>query len=257
MISKEPIIFIYDQSFDGLLTAIFESYRLKANVLDIVAEDQYQENLFNPGMFIQTDINKAQRVLNGVGERTSNAGQKLLRRVFLSEQAGMERLILEGIQKMMTHRENILSNFADPTILRLHEISRQMGREVHRMHAFVRFQQTKDGLYAALIEPDFNVLPLIGKHFEDRYPAQDWLIYDTRRRYGILYEMEKGKTRFITLADSHHERFDSALLTGLETDYQRLWKSYFKAVDIPERRNMKLHLQHVPRRYWRYLVEKW
>ena len=46
------------------------------------------------------------------------------------------------------------------------------------------------------------------------------------------------------------------MLTGAETDYQELWKAYFKSVDIPERRNLKLHLQHVPKRYWKYLVEK-
>ncbi|MEO6759204.1 MAG: DUF4130 domain-containing protein, partial [Saprospiraceae bacterium] len=26
---------------------------------------------------------------------------------------------------------------------------------------------------------------------------------------------------------------------------------------IPERRNLKLHLQHVPKRYWKYLTEKY
>ncbi|WP_317126561.1 DUF4130 domain-containing protein [Chryseobacterium nematophagum] len=26
---------------------------------------------------------------------------------------------------------------------------------------------------------------------------------------------------------------------------------------IIERKNLKLHIQHVPRRYWKYLTEKW
>lgn len=47
-----------------------------------------------------------------------------------------------------------------------------------------------------------------------------------------------------------------AILADAEKDYQELWKTYFKAVDIPERRNMKLHVQHVPKRYWKYLIEK-
>ena len=46
------------------------------------------------------------------------------------------------------------------------------------------------------------------------------------------------------------------LLAEAEPDYQVLWKSYFDSVNIPERKNMKLHLQHVPRRYWKYLSEK-
>jgi probable DNA metabolism protein len=41
-----------------------------------------------------------------------------------------------------------------------------------------------------------------------------------------------------------------------ESLYQELWKQYFDSVDIKARRNMKLHIQHVPKRYWKYLVEK-
>jgi probable DNA metabolism protein len=41
-----------------------------------------------------------------------------------------------------------------------------------------------------------------------------------------------------------------------EVEYQVLWKSYFDSVNIKERKNPKLHLQHVPRRYWKYLSEK-
>ncbi|RYE25413.1 MAG: DUF4130 domain-containing protein, partial [Sphingobacteriales bacterium] len=38
--------------------------------------------------------------------------------------------------------------------------------------------------------------------------------------------------------------------------YQLLWKSYFNNSNIKERKNMKLHIQHIPRRYWKYLTEK-
>ncbi len=60
------------------------------------------------------------------------------------------------------------------------------------MEAFVRFQLIKDGLYYATVQPDYNVLPLILKHFKDRYADQRWLIYDTLRKYGILYDLEQG-----------------------------------------------------------------
>jgi probable DNA metabolism protein len=46
------------------------------------------------------------------------------------------------------------------------------------------------------------------------------------------------------------------LLAENEVQYQRLWKRYFKAITIRERINPKLHRQHLPRRYWKYLTEK-
>ncbi|MDN3710262.1 DUF4130 domain-containing protein [Myroides ceti] len=41
-----------------------------------------------------------------------------------------------------------------------------------------------------------------------------------------------------------------------ESLFDQLWKDYFKSTNITERKNMKLHIQHVPKRYWKYLNEK-
>jgi probable DNA metabolism protein len=38
--------------------------------------------------------------------------------------------------------------------------------------------------------------------------------------------------------------------------YQHLWQQYFSTLNIAARKNLKLHIQHMPKRYWRYLVEK-
>ena len=40
-----------------------------------------------------------------------------------------------------------------------------------------------------------------------------------------------------------------------EASYQGLWQQYVKATTIRERLNPKLQLQHMPRRYWKYLPE--
>ena len=38
--------------------------------------------------------------------------------------------------------------------------------------------------------------------------------------------------------------------------YDQLWKDYFHSVNIQARQNMKLHIQYVSKRYWRYMNEK-
>lgn len=150
-----------------------------------------------------------------------------------------------------------LSDYGDPIELRLHQLKKSVFREKHRMEAFIRFHKTKDDLYYANCEPDFNVLPLIAGHFKDRYADQRWLIYDLKRNYGIYYDLNEclevnleAATR-IDNSTNHTE-----LLTQDEPEYQSMWNSYFKSVNIASRTNMRLHLQHVPRRYWKYLSEK-
>ena len=248
------MVYTYDGSFDGLLSVIFETYRLRQEAEDIVEESVLQPGLFGQPLAVPTAVNHAKRVRQGLTKRNGKDVVRILYHCFLSEQPNIEMLIYRFVRLSISSPENILENFREPDVLKIHRIERQIHREEHRMHAFVRFQETQDGLFVALVNPDFNILPLLSPHFKDRYPAFKWLIYDTKRRYGLYHEHHKA--RFVTLDDQHHRYLSEEILTSAETDYQALWKTYFKSVDIPERRNMKLHLQHVPKRYWKYLVEK-
>jgi probable DNA metabolism protein len=85
-------------------------------------------------------------------------------------------------------------DYSHPAVLTVFQTAKKVWREKHRMEAFVRFQRTADGLYYAIIEPDYNVLPLIAEHFQTRYADQRWMIYDARRRYGMYYDLNTVQT---------------------------------------------------------------
>lgn len=247
----------FDGTYEGLLSVVFEVYRLKISPTQIIPQDEWQPSFFEHPIFVDANEEWARRVHLGIEKKCSKKTAQLLYECFLSEIPGIPMLIFSFIQKAMQSSADISDNYADDLVLKLHQIKKKIGREVHRMHAFVRFQRTKGDIYYAVIEPDFNVLPLIGDHFEKRYPAQQWLIYDSRRRFGIFYDL--NTTEFITFEDDSRLKFQqlhAGILDQTEPDYQILWKSYFDSVNIPERKNMKLHLQHVPKRYWKYLSEK-
>jgi probable DNA metabolism protein len=125
------------------------------------------------------------------------------------------------------------------------------------MEAFVRFQLTQDKLYYAICQPDYNVLPLIQKHFKERYADQRWLIYDSRRKYGIYYNLATVETVKISFsAHTSNGKHLTEILDEKEELYQQLWQQYFGSVNIEARKNMKLHIQHMPKRYWKHLPEK-
>lgn len=251
------MVLTYDGTYEGLLSVVFEVYRLKINVKKIVPEDEWQSNFFDQATPVSTRADWAKRVNLGIEKKASKQIAQTLYACFLSEQADISMLLFRFIKKLFDSPIDISDNFADDTVLQIHQIKKKINREVHRMHAFVRFQQTKDDIYYAVIEPDFNVLPLLPEHFLDRYPAQQWLLYDSQRRYGVYYDMEK--TEYITFENDdrlQYRQLNASVLDQSEPEYQILWKSYFDSVNIPERRNMKLHIQHVPKRYWKYLSEK-
>ncbi len=53
----------------------------------------------------------------------------------------------------------------------------------------------------------------------------------------------------------HNQSF-SIELDEEELLYDELWKDYFNSVNIQASKNMKLHIQYVPKRYWRYMNKK-
>ena len=253
---NEAKILVYDGSFNGYLTAIFKAFEQKLLLADIQKEEQAQRGLFSDAEMVYTEIDKAKRVWNGI-QKKNHTAMKNIYFAFLSENKGIELLLYRYIQKLYSRTELLHLNFSDDHVLKVAQLAKSVGREKHRMEAFVRFQLTKDGIYFSTIEPDFDVLPLISKHFKSRYADQQWLIYDVKRKYGIYYDLNSVELISLDLKEVHANRATkSAVFTASEYEYQDLWNNYFKSTTIASRVNMKLHIQHVPKRYWKYLSEK-
>jgi probable DNA metabolism protein len=249
--------FTYDGTFEGLLTAVFEVYERKAEKARIISDKTFQPDMFGEEVRVCTDATKANRVWKGLQKKLPVASLVNVYSVYLSELPEMEEVLLHFFREVFASDENIEENYGSHAVLRVAQIGRQLFREKHRFEAFVRFQKLQDGTFYAAIDPDFNVLPLITAHFVRRYADQEWIIYDTRRQYGIHYDKKQvQEVHFeFELLNSYgqapEETYDQQ-----EDLYQLLWKVYFKNVNIPARRNIKLHKRNMPVRYWKYLVEK-
>ncbi|RYY09331.1 MAG: DNA metabolism protein [Chitinophagaceae bacterium] len=246
---------VYDGSFKGWLTAIFEVYEYKFRDPGIQSLVNYQEELLHQKHMVITDETKSARVWKGLSEKISKAAQRRLYHSFLSEEKNIENVMLQFVQYAMKSATNIEHDFGNSSVLKIQQQAKMVHREKHRMEAFVRFQLTGDQLFYAIIQPDFNVLPLIEKHFRERYADQRWLIYDTRRRYGIYYDLTDVTEVNIDFSEQPvvegHSVYDEK-----EPVYQQLWQHYFDSINIKARKNTRLHIQHMPKRYWKYLTEK-
>lgn len=249
--------YAYDGSFEGFLTVIFDVYERKAWPDKIVNQQRVQPSLFATSIPVITDEEKADRVWRGLLRKISAVAGVQLYKVFLSELPDMEMIIYQYIKLAFDSPVNIEENFAADCVRLVAHINKQVFRESHRMEAFVRFQKTGDNLFYAGIEPDFNVIPLIQKHFSQRYADQRWLIYDIKRKYGIYYNLQTvSYVQLEQVPINRSGQLPATLLDEHETAYQDLWQTYFNSVNIPERKNKKLHLRHIPARYWKYLAEK-
>lgn len=249
-------IWVYDGAFSGFLTAVFEVYEYKCNDAKIVKQTQYHASVFGQDHIVETNADKALRVWKGILKYTSAGAAESLYHSWLSELPNIEKYLLQYIQYLFIKKQSVDADFSHPAVLKIAQVTKKVHRERHRMEAFVRFQLTKDNLFYAVIEPDFNVLPLLITHFKNRYADQRWLIYDGKRKYGIYYDLQTVEMIELTLSDEVKQNGLLPVVNEEEGMYQSLWKSYFQSVNIKARKNTKLHIQHMPKRYWKFLPEK-
>ncbi len=249
--------YVYDNTFAGLLTAVFDAYSRKVfpdKIVGAVAPSLFDNDIYE----VITDEVRAKRVWAGLRKKLSKEACNMLSIVYLSELPDIEMLLFRYMQKAFAAPRSIETNFADADVLQAANIYRKVTREAERMRMFVRFQKTADNIFFAPIEPIYNVLPLVSDFFEDRFGDQQWIVYDVRRKFGLYYDLHKTVEVTFEAIDFDFEtgKLRDEQAAGDEMLFQRLWKNYFKAISIKERTNLRLHRQHLPQRFWKFLPEK-
>ena len=287
--------YVFDNTLDGLLTAVFDSFFLRQQDVTLLVEGEQLPLFAGEPHRVVTDSEKAERVWKGLEKHLSREGLHMITLSWLSEERALNQPLFNMICKVFKPhplapsprgeggafgREGSLNtllslerNASDADVLAVRNTCRRVLHEQLRMKQFIRFQKAKDGTYLAVVSPDHNVLPLITDHFSDRFNDQPWLIYDAKRHYGYYYSLtpnpspkgEGSKYKVIRVTfedeasvpfDLSNGKMDADILSENDQLFQDLWRTYFKAICIKERMNPKKQLSDMPRRYWKYMTEK-
>ena len=251
-------IITYDKTFEGFLTAVFDCYDKKLSPISFAGFTEFQSLLFGKEHLVITDGFKADRVWKGLHKKLSDSGCKMLAIDFLSELPDVELILYRYIRKVLESNVSIETNFGDSCVLEIYQLFKKVSRETERVRMFVRFQKTIDNIYFASFDPQYNVLPLTVHHFKTRFADQSWIIYDTNRKYGFYYDLKSVNEIRFDSSKIHPVTgtLDQSAFTEDEKLFQKLWKTYFKEIEIKERHNPSLHKRLLPKRYWKYLTEK-
>ena len=259
----------YDGSLAGLLSVVFDVFATGLRVSRLVRERRYAPTIFAEDVTVATDEARARRVWEGLG-KVEGFDRELVLRNWLFDTTESDTDVAHLIARVFREGAAAAEDYRDEAVFRCYQVHKKMFREIHRVHAFVRFAEAEDGLYFSRIDPDFDVLPLAVEHFEDRYQDQEWLIWDGVRDYGFWYRPGGGRSvrvgrppADVRLAGPAAVAQEGAFAKTAapaeaprEDGFQRLWSTYWDSVNIEARANPKLHRQHVPPRYWRHLTEK-
>ena len=238
--------YLYDSSFDGLLTCVYYSY-YEDKADGIYPHNNYQCSLIYPSKIIVTDSTLSSKVYEAITRKISPQALKQTYYVFLANHPHKENLILKYLQLGFKLGRKIESLHTHPDVLPVLQTARKVSFEAHRFYGLLRFAESKDFLYASF-KPDHNILIILAEHFVDRLAYENFIIHDQNRNCALIYDKQEW---YLT----DFKAPDNISLSETENFYQELWTRYFTHIAIESRRNKRLQNQFVPQRYRSNLVE--
>ena len=142
----------------------------------------------------------------------------------------------------------MIEDKADPDVRRIEELDKNVRRDSHKMHAFVRFrlvedEETDGEHYVAWFEPEHHILRANAGFFMRRFANMRWSILTPQ---GSLHwdgeTMREGPPA---------ERADAPGGDPIED----LWRTYYASIFNPARLKVGAMLKEMPRKYWKNMPE--
>lgn len=159
--------------------------------------------------------------------------------------------VLYRVLWRLTHggERHLLAVPTDRDVRHLAQWCKAIGRDIHKMHAFVRFrlvgrdEATGREQFVAWFEPDHRILRLAVGFFEKRFAGMDWSIltpHECAHWDGSALQFTPGLPR-------------SAAPDGDALD--DLWRAYYGSIFNPARLKVQAMQAEMPKKYWKNLPE--
>ena len=242
------LVYQYSGGMDGFLTAVFRIYEEKTVPDLITCGEAVEYPLSATTVFIQPEEKKALRVVKGIHARLGESGLLQLNYAYASCDPERNRKMLYWILSVFKYGTDVQKRYQDPNVMAFCDMTARVTLELNHTMGYVRFEESREGLYCARFAPDNNVLSFLMPHFAKRFNDQNFLIFDCKR---MLYGIYNGREWKVVSSDQ------TVRWTPTEAEilFQTLWKDYFRAVTIAQRENKKLQNSFLPRRYREYMTE--
>ncbi len=258
---EEKIILLCDDSIDGIFTAIFDGFVIRNqryndvkkynDNIEICTASNYTVNMFAEYITIQTDYNKSNKTSMSIRKKMGDGVYSSVINALCNFSEDRGTAVFGFLVRGFKIGKDVLNMLTDKYVMRIMELSRKTGGEAHLFKGFVRFKEIGNTLYS-VIEPKCNVVPLIGDHFNDRYPNENWIIYDKKRNIAAIHkEFEEW------MLVSNQEFNGEALQKEYERndEYEQLWKAFYNSIAIKERKNPRCQNNLIPKWYRKNMLE--
>lgn len=155
-------------------------------------------------------------------------------------------LLYRLLHRVTFDNRKLLEMELDDDVREAFRLEKQVRRDIHKTHAFVRFRLVRDDggdRYVAWYKPDHFILPLAAPFFAERFPVMRWSILtpDVSAHWaGSELSFTDGLPR------------DAA---PAEDELEEMWKTYYGSIFNPARIKLAAMRSEMPTRFWSAMPE--
>ena len=155
--------------------------------------------------------------------------------------------LLYALLLRLKDKRSALDDEADPLVRRLQMLAKAVRRDIHKMHAFVRFREIPNpeggSSFVAFFEPEHHTVRRAASFFVNRFTNMRWSILTPELSIhwdGATLSEGPGATRAEAPSGDPLE----------ET-----WRTYYSSIFNPARLKVGAMLKEMPKKYWRNMPE--
>jgi len=247
------IVLLCEDNFDSIMTGIYDAWVIMNQGREVALEvgEPYNYSMMSEYQSVETDGDKAVKVASSIRKKISCEAYSSVYSAAMHFDVNRADTIFHFLQIGYKMGAKVMENLSNPYVMRILELSRKVGNESHLYKGFVRFSELGNGILFSKIDPKCNVLTMIGDHFCDRFPMENWVIYDATRKISAVHKAGEG---WGLVLDGE---IDSSIFEQIEQEgqYEKLWKVFFNTIGIESRYNPRCQRTMLPKWYRDNMVE--
>lgn len=252
----EKTVFLCDDTLEGIYSAVYEAFLLKkeAEKKHIQFDGRESMEFFTEYIYVDTDKGKAERVAKGLQRRFGTTAYEQLMYVLCCDSDRRADVFYHIIDLGLSlkYPESVFSHLGNQWVMEGFEMKRRASREMHHLRGFLRFEELKNGILLAKLHPKSDCILFLARHFADRLPGENFIIYDKKRKKCIVHPAF-GKWYLHTGVKM--DDFQNMEYSQVQEYFELLFKEFCNTIAIKERKNEKLQQNMLPLHFRDCMVE--
>ena len=192
-------IYICSDTITGIYSALYDAWKENRDKeAGIELRGKTQQQLFCEYTVVEENGEKAFQLERMVKRYLGYNAYWDIYHALLSDDEQKGEAVFRTMQEARKIQDSrrIMDHLGNPDVAKVFQLSRSVSNEAHLYQEFIRFRELEGGLLFSEISPKAQVLTCIAEHFADRFPLENWMIYDKTHQVFLVHR-EREKWRLV------------------------------------------------------------